>query len=305
MSAGALYFIRDELRPEFEDELRYLKHKTHELAPGVFYSEGAVRLYWVLDYWPVEALNFQSIKEAANQLRQIAKFWAYAGSLHYRRGQLIAEELRARSPKPVAFPVPAGRQRAAAFTLKDTNTLLYSETPLKGRFAGGVVRFIEDKLGPPSRAYLKLWEVLALAGMSLDTTDQAIDLGATPGGWSYVAASLGAAVLMVDRSEPDAKLLRQFKKLRFLRGDGLNPPEDELQQASFIMSDMACEPQKLFQAVQRWLLLDNVRAMVCTLKFHGISDKALIREFAAIRGSEIYHLYHNGHELTWLWQRPR
>jgi 23S rRNA (cytidine2498-2'-O)-methyltransferase len=134
-------------------------------------------------------------------------------------------------------------------------------------------------------------------------SDRVIDLGATPGGWSYVAASLGAEVLMVDRSEPDAALLRRFPALRFMRGDGLNPPEAELQRATIIMSDMACEPQKLFQSVRRWIKLPELRAMICTLKFHGVSDKSLIREFAALKGAQVYHLCHNGHELTWVWKK--
>lgn len=303
MSSGALYFIRDELKAEFADEAKYLKLSSREVAPGIFFSDQGTRLYWVLDFWPVDTLAFTSISDAARQLRQKAKLWAYAGSQNYRRGQLIAEELRARPPKPVAFPPPLAKQAAAAFTLKDANSLYYSLNPLKGQFAGGTLRFVEDKVGPPSRAYLKLWELLTLTGLRFEADDRVIDLGATPGGWSYVAASCGAQALMIDRSEPDANLLKKFKQLRFLAGDGLNPPENELAAATIIISDMACEPQKLLHSVRRWLDLTGVRAIVCTLKFHGVSDKALIRDFADIPGSQIYHLIHNGHELTWVWLR--
>jgi 23S rRNA (cytidine2498-2'-O)-methyltransferase len=167
VSSGALYFIRDELKAEFADEAKYLKLSSREVAPGIFFSDQGTRLYWVLDFWPVDTLAFTSISDAARQLRQKAKLWAYAGSQNYRRGQLIAEELRARPPKPVAFPPPLAKQAAAAFTLKDANSLLLQpQTPLKGQLCRrGTLRFVEDKLGPPSRAYLKLWEVLALAGM--------------------------------------------------------------------------------------------------------------------------------------------
>jgi len=303
VSAGALYFVRDELRAEFADELHFLGIKAQQIAPDIFFSERGDRLFWVLDFWPVDQVAFSSISDAARQLRAKAKIWTYAGGQNFRRGQLIAEELRVRPQKPVAFLASQPKTGVAAFTLKDANSLFYTLKPLKGMFAGGAIRFDEDKLGPPSRAYLKLWEALTLTGITLGQEDFVIDLGATPGGWSYVAATCGASVLMIDRSEPEPKLFKKFQKLRFLRGDGLNPPEDELAKATVIVSDMACEPQKLLQSVDRWLNLDKVRAMVCTLKFHGVSDKGLIRKFADIPGSEIYHLFHNGHELTWVWRR--
>ena len=303
MSTGALYFVRDELRAEFADEMRFLGLKVDEIAPGIFFSATGDRLYWVLDFWPVDVLPFSSISDAARQLRAKAKIWAYAGGQNFRRGQLIAEELRVRPVKPVVFGTSPPKTDVAAFSLKDANALFYSLKPLKGQFAGGTIRFVEDKIGPPSRAYLKLWEALTLTGITLGPGDHLIDLGATPGGWSYVAAACGASVLMIDRSEPDPNLFKKFTNLRFLRGDGLNPPEDELARANVIVSDMACEPQKLLQSVDRWLSLGQVRVMVCTLKFHGVSDKGLIRKFAAIPGSEVYHLFHNGHELTWVWRK--
>lgn len=302
--SGALYFIRDEIAAEFRDELTAYGIKSYEISPGIWFSAGGERVYWVLDYWPVETVSFQSISEGGRLLRQRSKFWAYAGGLNFRRGQLIADELRVRAAKLIDFPAAADDREYSAFTLQGQAVLYSSASPLKGKFAGGVVRFVEDKVGPPSRAYLKLWETLTVARLPLpNATDRVIDLGATPGGWSYVAASLGAKVLMVDRSEPDAALLRRFPALRFIRGDGLNPPDAELQQATIILSDMACEPQKLLQSVRQWIQLPKVRAIICTLKFHGVSDKALIREYAALPGARIYHLYHNGHELTWVWNK--
>jgi 23S rRNA (cytidine2498-2'-O)-methyltransferase len=39
--------------------------------------------------------------------------------------------------------------------------------------------------------------------------------------------------------------------------------------------------------------------MICTVKFQGKTDHAVVREFAAIPGSQLLHLHHNRHELTW------
>ncbi|MBN8221016.1 MAG: hypothetical protein J0L53_08820 [Spirochaetes bacterium] len=301
---GALYFIRPELSQEFGDEARQRGVRTHEIAPGIFSAGQDIPLYWVLDYWPqTERLAFTSIGDAAKKLRALGRRWAYAGGASFRRGQLIAEALKAKKQKQQEFSPTAVHPPCAAFTLSHENELVYSLAPLKGAFAGGKMIFAEDKKGPPSRAYLKLWEAATLSGVYPQAGEAVLDLGATPGGWSYVAATLGAQVTMIDRSPPDAGLLKKFPRLRFIAGDGLKPPRAELEHAVVILSDMACEPAKLLPAVQSWITLPHVRAMICTLKFHGLSDKRVIAAFAAIAGAKIYHLWHNGHELTWVWQR--
>lgn len=300
---GFVCFVRDETRNEFLDELKFTGQKAQEIAPGIFYGTSVERLYWVLDYWPAEKIEFSSISDGANKLRKLGRRWAYAGGANFRRGALIAQELKCPQQKELAFPPGEIRRDLPAFTLQNANTLLYSLTPLKSCFAGGRVRFTEDRKGPPSRAYLKLFEALTLAGDIPGRSDVALDLGATPGGWSYVLATLGTPVHMIDRAAPDAGLLKKFPQLSYHKGDGLNPPEEMLSRATVIVSDMACEVSKLLPSVQLWRDRPNIRLMVCTLKFHGMSDKKIIREFARIAGSEIYHLWYNGHELTWVWKR--
>ncbi|GAB4445355.1 MAG: SAM-dependent methyltransferase [Turneriella sp.] len=300
---GSLYFLRHERLPEFTDELRQKSIKTEEIAPGILFSQRNERLYWVLDYWPVRRLRFVSVSDGAKQLRRLGKRWVYVGAQAFRRGQLVADELRVKTLKQLSFPVEADDRQYNAFTLAAGDEILWTDAPLKGRFAGGKVRFKENRTGPPSRAYLKLQEALTLSGITLAATDTVLDLGATPGGWSYVAAQAGAQVAMIDRSRPDEKLFKRFARLSFRRGDGLNPPQELLSTATVLLSDMACEPARLFDAVQAWLALPNLRAMVCTLKFHGLSDKKLLARFGNIAGSNLYHLWYNGHELTWVWKR--
>lgn len=300
---GALYFIREALAAEFADECRFHKLEVHPIAPDIFFSRRAARLYWVLDYWQVQRLDFASITEAAKKLRQHGKRWSYVGGNAFRRGKLIAERLGVKPLRAITYPAAPDFHSYGAFTLEAENELLFTKNPLKRRFAGGKLRFIEDKIGPPSRAYLKLYEVLTITGLGFNSEDHVLDLGATPGGWSYVAAQSGARVTMLDRSAPSAKLLKKFPQLQFLRGDGLKLPHTLLQSATVILSDMACEPAKLYAALPAWLDAPQLRFVVCTLKFHGLSDKALIARFARIPGASLYHLWHNGHELAWVWQR--
>lgn len=301
----SLYFVRESILQEFRDEAAAKDVVLQELSPLIFCSASTERLFWVLDFWRVDEVPFESISHAVKILRSRNKKWTYVGCSVFRRGQLIADGLKVAKAKKVQFPAPTETQKKPAFTLKNTTTLLVCEKPLKGNFAGGKVALEEDRVGPPSRAYLKLQEALTLANLEISDKDSVLDLGATPGGWSYVAASLGAAVTMIDRSEPDPKLFKKFKKLEYIKGDGLNPTEAFLSKATVLVSDMACEPARLLKSVSAWVNLPHLRFMVCTLKFHGISDKKVIAAFAAIPHSEIYHLWNNGHELTWVWKKAR
>ncbi|WP_457844104.1 SAM-dependent methyltransferase, partial [Staphylococcus aureus] len=52
-------------------------------------------------------------------------------------------------------------------------------------FPNGEVGFIEDKAGPPNRAYLKLWEALVRLRRWPQPGERCLDLGASPGGWTY------------------------------------------------------------------------------------------------------------------------
>jgi len=61
-----------------------------------------------------------------------------------------------------------------------------------------------------------------------------------------------------------------------------------------------CYPARLLALVERWLAADICRRFVCTIKLQGGTDHATTRRFAAIPGSQLRHLCHNKHELTWI-----
>jgi 23S rRNA (cytidine2498-2'-O)-methyltransferase len=43
---------------------------------------------------------------------------------------------------------------------------------------------------------------------------------------------------------------------------------------------------------------------VCTIKFQGATDHDAAAAFAAIPGGRVMHLFHNKHELTFVWDEP-
>jgi 23S rRNA (cytidine2498-2'-O)-methyltransferase len=70
----------------------------------------------------------------------------------------------------------------------------------------------------------------------------------------------------------------------------------------WLCSDVIAYPDRLLALVQRWMARGAARRIVCTIKFQGETDHAAAAAFAAIPGGRLMHLFHNKHELTFVWQ---
>lgn len=70
----------------------------------------------------------------------------------------------------------------------------------------------------PSRAFAKLVEAEQRLGIAITRGELCVDLGASPGSWTYVALERGARVIAVDRS-PLRTDLHRHPGLRFHEGD--------------------------------------------------------------------------------------
>jgi 23S rRNA (cytidine2498-2'-O)-methyltransferase len=69
----------------------------------------------------------------------------------------------------------------------------------------------------------------------------------------------------------------------------------------WLFSDVIAYPDRLLALVRRWIEAGATRQIVCTIKFKGPTDHASTEAFAAIPGGRVVHLFHNKHELTFLW----
>lgn len=108
-------------------------------------------------------IRFESNGEAARALKSIQRnWWAYTVE-HHRRAALITDKLPHVSAKPLAFPSPIPKAPLGSWTLFDRNTMI-AAADCSSPFPNGQVTFLEDRDGPPSRAYLKLWEAFTLLG---------------------------------------------------------------------------------------------------------------------------------------------
>jgi 23S rRNA (cytidine2498-2'-O)-methyltransferase len=165
-------------------------------------------------------------------------------------------------------------------------------------FPGGFIEFAEDKEGPPSRAYLKLWEALTRCGRVPAPGQRCLDAGASPGGWTWALARLGAEVIAVDRARPDERVL-SLPAVRFLKHDAFTLTPGELGPVDWLFCDAACYPPRLYLWIEKWLASGLCGNFICTLKMQGEPDFQTLRRFAALPG-RVVHLCYNKHELTWI-----
>jgi 23S rRNA (cytidine2498-2'-O)-methyltransferase len=259
----------------------------------------ALPVAWCANVWydPMQ-ISIASIGGGARALRAIQRNWAlYPCGLH-RRAALIQEALPHVGARPLSFPSPAPSSPLGSWTLIDPNTILAAPR-CSSPFPNGEVSFVENKSAPPNRAYLKLWETLTLIGRHPAAGERCLDLGSSPGGWTWVLQSLGARVISVDKA-PLAPEIATLPRVAFRRTSAFALAPADVGPVDWLFSDVACYPTRLLALVERWLESGLARNLVCTLKFQGATDHPTARRFAAIPGSRLMHLHHNKHELTWM-----
>jgi 23S rRNA (cytidine2498-2'-O)-methyltransferase len=256
---------------------------------------------WAQDVWLApQHQRIASINEAANALRAVQRNWVPLGDAHHRRLSLVGEALPPIKARAWTFPSPLPDAPMGAYTLLSRDRLLFSATR-SSPFPHGEIEFAEDREGPPSRAYRKLWEVFTLLQQHPAPGERCIDMGASPGGWTWVLAKLGAQVTSVDKA-PLAPEIAALRNVRSIVGSAFAQRPEDHAHAPFdwFFSDVICYPARLLAMVQAWMAAGAAKRFVCTIKFQGETDHETVAAFAAIPGSRLLHLAHNRHELTWV-----
>ncbi|MGO2958000.1 MAG: SAM-dependent methyltransferase [Acetobacter sp.] len=258
---------------------------------------------WALDIWlEPQSVNITSIRHAAETLRAIQRNWSLYAADCFRRTSLIEDKLPPVKAAPLVFPTLPPSSPLGAWTLLDAGTLLFSakkSTP----FVNGTPQFIEDRIGPPSRAYLKLWEACTRLGHWPQTGQQCFDLGATPGGWTWAIAQLGANVTAIDRAPLDPRVAA-MPTVSFQQGSAFGLEPTDLPEADWVFSDIIAYPKRLLALANRWIESGRTERLVLTVKFQGETDHETVSAFEAIQGGRLMHLAQNKHELTFFWQKP-
>lgn len=282
----------------FEESLRReLKEITHEYG-RLFLAKGPPqKVYWAQNIWfDPQIISFHSIFDAAKKLRELQKLWSFYPYRLIRKGALITEKLPFFSPKPIIFPSIIPAVPLGSWTLLDEKTLLASPH-CSSPFAQGAVYFQETKQ-PPSRAYLKLWEALIRSGSIPKSGDSCLEVGASPGSWTWVLQKLGTYVVAVDRAFL-SESIQQLPQITFIKKDAFSIVPNDFPDLNWIFSDLICYPDKLLSWIKQWISIGSKVNFICTLKFQGDCDYRIIKEFEEVEGSSIVHLFNNKHELTW------
>ncbi len=301
--------------PEFEDELlaeaRHHSISLAKVSKGLF--EAAKHngsLAWARDVWKdVEIVDFDTVSKAAAELRTRSKLpWVHVTTSSHRRGELIEltffskPKIAKLKAKKRAWPEESGRlQGRPAFTLLTPNKMAICVEP-RENFPGGDWQFEEDREGPPSRAYLKLWEWGWRTSELPKPGQTALDLGASPGGWTWVLAKAGLHVHAYDRSPLALKLPKPvMDRIDFKKGDAFQVTPENAPATDWVFCDVIAEPSRTVELIESWV---STRAgLVFTIKFKGETDFSAIDRLSRVPNSIVRHLNVNKHEVTF-WRLP-
>ena len=296
------YLAAADLEHELRDELTGADVRLARRPHGrlVLSADAPFGSAWAANVWhDVEEIRVTSIGHAANELRDRQRNWAMYAPLHGGRAKLIAEKLPHVSAKPIQIGDVVPDSPLGSWTLLEPDLLL-AATRCTSPFPCGEARLVEDRDGPPSRAYLKLYEAFVRLRRWPTPEETCLDLGASPGGWTWLLAQTGAAVVAVDKAPLDPNVAR-MPNVRWHEGSAFALEPRDQAPVDWLCSDIICYPQRLLGLVQRWIDAGAARHMICTIKFQGRTDHDIVREFAAIPGAQVLHLHHNKHELTFMW----
>jgi 23S rRNA (cytidine2498-2'-O)-methyltransferase len=290
--------------PGFANELRQELGDAWAIHGRLILASGPPRsAFWAQNIWQdPQVLTVTSIKDAVRQLKRIQRNWCcYPVHLH-RRSALVTEQLPHVSAKTLTFPSTPLSAPLGSWTFLDRETVLASPA-CSSPFANGEARFVEDHVNPPSRAYLKLWEALTLYGQIPGPDERCLDLGSSPGGWTWVLGQLGSTVVSVDKAPLDPRVMA-LPNVGFRQESAFGLDPTSLPDIDWLFSDIICYPRRLHDLICRWIENPRLKHAIATIKFQSDTDFETTSRLAQIPGARLLHLHHNKHELTLFWTRP-
>ncbi|MFZ3228595.1 MAG: SAM-dependent methyltransferase [Pseudobdellovibrio sp.] len=288
-----------DFEKELESELALNNYKIIYKNSKIFIVDSLlIKPIWAQDWWPNSTgISFDSKSSIIKVLKSKPVLGHYYNAEH-KLGKNIVSEIRNFEKKRIEFKSDF-KFKYFNWTLVD-NFLIVCDTP-SSRYPSGWHEFAEDKEFPPNRAYLKLWEVFTLYDIHLDKSESVIDVGSSPGGWSWVLSQLSKKVYSIDRAELDPKI-SNIKNIEFSKQDAFNLDYEKLKDCTWLFSDIICTPDRLYELVTDCMQNSSIQNFICTLKFKGACDFDIIKKFLEIENSRIIHLYQNKNEVTWIRQ---
>lgn len=186
--------------------------------------------------------------------------------------------LRQLQSEPAPF-TPEDSLVQLLLTSPDSGFLSFSQAPMPfeqrhvlSPFPKGGIPIASDKAAP-SRAFAKLVEAELRLGHSIRAGETCVDLGASPGSWTYVAVARGAKVIAVDRS-PLREDLMHSRQVRFHEGDAFrfNPEKP----VDWLLCDVIAAPERSAELLLDWLRHRWCRQFVVTIKLRDAGSAGVL-----------------------------
>lgn len=285
-----------QLEQELERELTFRNISFEKYDRLYFFNADYRPLFAQVTWINCQTVAITSISDGIKKLKALGRNWSLFTIGNHRRAQLIQDGLPKITYDEVPFLAEAPKHPMGGWTLFDANTIICSAHTTSG-YPLGKVEFIENKQIPPSRAYVKLWEFFTVHCAPPAAHTKVIDMGSSPGGWSWVLSQLDLDVISVDKARLDAHIAN-IPNITFLQESAFGLDPAQFKDVQWLFSDIICYPQRLLELVKKWMAESNVLNFVCTVKFQGPADFTVIDEFLKMPHSRMVHLYHNKHELT-------
>lgn len=292
----AIFKFESELEREFEIRGIKVAHKKDRL----YLVEGdAPQMIWAqMTAYKLQPIQITSINDGAKKLKALGRNWGLFTVGHHRRAQLIQDELPKYNTKPIPFRAPLPTSPMGFWTLWEPD-LMYASMETSSPYALGEMTFQEDKVMPPSRAYLKLWEFFTVYAPEAISGGTSIDVGSCPGGWTWVLRTLEFdKVYSVDKA-PIEQRISDMGRIEFRKESAFGLDPKTFEPIDWFCSDIICYPERLLNLVNRFREAGIVKNFVCTIKYQSETDWEQTLKFLEIPGSRIVHLHHNKHEVTW------
>ena len=109
--------------------------------------------------------------------------------------------------------------------------------------------------------------------------DMVLDLGAAPGGWSWVALQKGARVWAVDRADLSPDVARH-ERLTHVKADAFTWTPERM--PTWLLCDVIAEPERSLDVAKRALTSRSLKGLVVTLKLKQPVSLKLLDEARAV-----------------------
>jgi len=280
---------RNDIKIIYNDEKIFLIEPTDK------------NIIWAQDHWK-NCLISEAHTELINQLKNLP----FIGYYHQTHKNKFIEnkfsKLKTIPEKRIKFDLSKKFNFKFYIWTILNDFVIYSLNP-KARYPAGWNEFEEDKSNPPNRAYLKLWEAMTVHDLKIGANSIAVEIGASPGGWSWVLGLICKEVYTFDRAPLADKIAIQ-KNIHHTIGDAFKILPQNFKHADWFFSDLICTPDKIYEVIQSWLDVSPEKNFMCTIKFKGKCDFEIIDKLLKIPHSKVVRLYHNKNEVTWIRQVP-